>query len=47
MYELVRVCNGFLCIMSVTYDGAVLQYVKYPSIFCRYFEILYMIYELF
>ena len=24
VYELERVCNGFLCSMSVTYDGAVL-----------------------
>ena len=28
MYELERVCDGFLCSMSSTYDGAVLLYSK-------------------
>ena len=26
IFHMLRVCNGFLCSMSVTYDGAVLQW---------------------
>ena len=44
VYELkrvLRVCNGFLCSMSVTYDGAVLLWHLQLQLLFNYYLIIY------